>query len=181
VFELSPSNGAWTEKILYSFTGSNGCSPYAGLILDKKGNLYGTTYTGGGFGPCTNQCGTVFELTPNENGTWSESVLHSFDNTDGANPYAALAIDPTGALYGTTERGGSGTCEPAGAGCGTVFRLAPPSKSGGNWKLTSYGFQSANGMIPLGSVLVDESKKALYGTTSGGTVYGHGTVFQITP
>lgn len=181
VFELSPhSNGTWTESVLYSFTGSDGCNPYAGLIFDRSGNLYGTTYVGG-LAPCTNGCGVVFKLTPpgTEGAAWTESVLHRFANKDGANPYAGLAIDSSGALYGTTVRGGSGPCEPTGAGCGTVFRLAPPSKSGGNWTLASYSFQGQDGFLPYGNVLLDESNRVLYGTTSAGGRYGYGVVFQI--
>lgn len=181
VFELSrATGGAWTEKILYSFTGADGCNPYAGLVLDGKGNLYGTTYTGG-VGPCINGCGLVFELSPAENGTWSESTLHAFTNKDGANPYAALVIDPDGGLYGTTVNGGNGPCEPTGVGCGTVFRLAPPSKPGGTWTQMAYSFQGHNGVGPRGSILLDKAQNTLYGTTSGGGTYGYGTVFQIAP
>jgi uncharacterized repeat protein (TIGR03803 family) len=182
VFELSPQgNGVWTETVLYAFTGSDGCNPYAGVILDRKGNLYGTTYIGG-VGPCNNQCGAVFELSPPtvQGGAWTESTLHQFTNTDGANPFAGLAIDSTGALYGTTVRGGNGQCEPLGAGCGTVFELAPPSQPGGAWKHVFFSFNGLDGASPYGNVLLDQSKRVLYGTTASGGVRGYGTVFQFT-
>ena len=75
VFELTAnSDGTWTHSVLYSFNvGSDGRHPYAGLIFDQSGNLYGTTYDGGDYG-----AGTIFKLTPNSDGSWTESVLHSF-------------------------------------------------------------------------------------------------------
>ena len=90
VFELTPAaGGGWTEKVLHSFNhnGTDGYSPYAGLIFDAAGNLYGTTYGGG-----TNSYGTVFELTPTGGGGWTEKVLYNFNynGTDGAAPYATL-------------------------------------------------------------------------------------------
>jgi uncharacterized repeat protein (TIGR03803 family) len=183
VYELSPqTNGSWTESILHSFTGtaSDGCYPQAEVIVDHKGNLYGTTQDGG-LGPCTSGCGVVFELSPpaQEGGAWTETVLHKFNNTNGANPYAGLAIDSTGALYGTTAAGGNGPCEPKGAGCGTVFRLTPPSKPGGAWSEIFYSFQGPDGENPFANVILDESKGVLYGTTRNGGTYDYGTVFQI--
>jgi uncharacterized repeat protein (TIGR03803 family) len=98
VFELSPAaGGTWTEKVLYSF--GNGAmdadAPQAGLIFDAAGNLYGTTEYGG-----TYYYGTVFELSPNGSGGWTEQVLHSFGNgADGARPFAGLI--PTGVELST--------------------------------------------------------------------------------
>ena len=181
VFQLTQVNGVWTETVLHSFTGSDGCYPYAGVIFDPKGNLYGTTYNGGA-GVCSNKCGVVFELSPPtvKGGAWTESSLLLFNNTDGANPLAALAIDSTGALYGTTNLGGNGPCEPKGAGCGTVFRLMPPSKPGGAWSQIFYSFQGPDGAKPYGNVILDQSKGVLYGTTLEGGANGYGTVFQFT-
>jgi uncharacterized repeat protein (TIGR03803 family) len=114
VFKLSPTG---TETILYGFTGgADGATPYAGLIQDAAGNLYGTTYVGGSSGP-----GVVFKLSP----TGTETVLHSFtDGADGGLPSAGLVQDAAGNLYGTTGQGGATTCHPR-YGCGVVFRLAP--------------------------------------------------------
>ena len=99
VFELTPAGGGtWTEKVLYSFNGTDGNGPIGGLLFDAAGNLYGTTVGGG-----TYLAGTAFELTPAGGGTWTEKVLHSFGNgTDGTSPYAGLIFDAAGNLYGTT-------------------------------------------------------------------------------
>ena len=109
VFKLTSSNGNWTENVLYDFTGgSDGANPYgARLIFDQAGNLYGTTFGGGG-GSCTGTppgCGVVYELTPSKGG-WTESDLFTFSGgNDGANPQAGVIFDQSGNLYGTTYRG----------------------------------------------------------------------------
>jgi uncharacterized repeat protein (TIGR03803 family) len=183
VFELSPQpNGKWAESVLHAFTITDGCYPTAGLIFDKQGNLYGTTEFGGQ-GPCSDDCGVVFELSPpaQKGGAWTETVLHSFAANDGFYPYAGLAIDAYGVLYGTTLRGGSGPCEPTGGGCGTVFSLTPPSQPGGVWTHAFYSFQGPDGIAPYGNVLLDQTHRVLYGTTVSGGEYGYGTVFQIAP
>lgn len=98
VFELTPNgSGGWTETVLHSFKGRDGRSPYAGLVFDQSGNLYGTTFQGGAYG-----YGTVFKLTPNGKGSWTESVLHSFADRPGASPWAGVIFDSAGNLYGTT-------------------------------------------------------------------------------
>jgi len=122
VFELTPAKGGgWTEKALHNFNsnGTDGTYP-GGLILDAAGNLYGTTGGGGAY-----DAGTVFELTPNASGSWTEKVLHAFnpDDGDGASP-AGLIVDANGNLYGTTLEGGA-------HGQGTVFELTP--KADGGW------------------------------------------------
>ena len=141
VFELTPAaGGTWTEKVLYSFgNGTDGYAPYSGLVFDAAGNLYGTAYYGG-----TYSRGTVFELTPQAGGTWTEQVLHSFGNgTDASAPFAGLTFDTAGNLYGTTEVGGtSGGCAPY--GCGTVFELTPAA--GGTWtEKVLYNFGGRHG------------------------------------
>src|SRR5208337_2955021 len=116
VFELSPSNGGWTETTLLSFNGKGGNGPVAGLVMDTSGNLYGTTQKGG-----AKNLGVVFELSPSKHG-WTETVLHSFagGTTDGGGPGAGVIFDTAGNLYGTTYAGGTGSCSN---GCGTVFEL----------------------------------------------------------
>lgn len=175
VFELSFTAGVWTEKVLHSFgNGTDGNSPYAGLVLDAANNLYGTTQGGGihGYG-----YGTVFQLTPHQNGSWSERVLHSFDGTDGGGPQGSLIFYGSNAvLYGTTSYGGVNNT-------GTVFELTPTQ--GGNWIETvlhnfgpAYG---ADGNSPQGGLLFDNAGN-LYGmTTGGGGTYNAGTVFEIGP
>jgi uncharacterized repeat protein (TIGR03803 family) len=123
VFKLKPPlldlpGVPWSETVLYSFYGgTDGGVPYAGLIGDASGALYGTTF-GGGSG-----YGEVFKLTPpaTTEGAWTVSVLHRFTGGDGANPYAGLIADASGALYGTTYDGGGSGC--GGGGCGTAFIL----------------------------------------------------------
>ncbi|MGA7217954.1 MAG: choice-of-anchor tandem repeat GloVer-containing protein [Candidatus Sulfotelmatobacter sp.] len=115
VFELSPQpNGKWVEKILHGFLGMDGEEPYAGLAIDASSNLYGTTVLGGVY-----DWGTAFELTPAGNGEWNFAMLHNFGDSlqDAEEPRAALILDPSGNLYGTTYLGGA-------AGRGTVFEIA---------------------------------------------------------
>jgi len=127
VFELTPkTGGGWTERILHRFdekSGTDGSHPYANLVFDAVGNLYGTTFEGGVDNSSSNG-GTVFELSPLAGGTWTETILHSFGNgTDGTSPHAGMIFDTSGNLYGTTEYGpsqGVGTY-----GDGIVFELTP--------------------------------------------------------
>jgi uncharacterized repeat protein (TIGR03803 family) len=89
--------------------------------MDKAGNLYGTTYTGGK-GPCSFNrpgCGTVFEVSPQSDGTWTERVLHQFKGSDGQFPYAGLMIDGSGRLFGVTSEGGGTNA------FGTAFEILP--------------------------------------------------------
>jgi uncharacterized repeat protein (TIGR03803 family) len=180
VFELSPSQGGgWALTVLYSFTaGSDGGYPQGGVILDKAGNLYGTTYYGGLLSDCSGAgCGVVFELSPGLDGSWTESVLHSFTETEGALPNSEMVFGAKGILYGTTSAGGTSTnCEGSPAnGCGTVFRLAP---SEGGWtETTLLSFDVANGDFPE-SVIFHDGK--VYGTTFGGGSQSEGTVFELT-
>src|SRR5579863_4208066 len=111
---------------IYSFKGgTDGASPHAGVIHDKNGALYGTTYAGG-----TGKYGTVFKLVPPTGGSWTKTVLHNFSGIpDGALPAADLAFGGNGVLYGPTSAGGVGV----GCGAGTVFERTPPASTGGAW------------------------------------------------
>jgi uncharacterized repeat protein (TIGR03803 family) len=183
VFELLPTEGGgWTEKVLYTFDGTDGADPQGDLIFDAAGNLYATTTFGGPSSSCSatggTGCGTVFKLTPTESGDWTETVLHRFDHngTDGFFPLSDVIFDVNGNLYGTTNYGGSGNCD---LGCGTVFKLTP--QSGGGWTETvlhSFGINGTDGAGPAAGVIFDAG--SLYGTTIAGG-YGHGTVFELTP
>jgi uncharacterized repeat protein (TIGR03803 family) len=151
VFQLTPSG---TLNVLYSFTGgSDGALPFAGLIADAAGNLYGTTI--GGDGP-----GTAFQLTP----SGDLNVLYSF--TGGDSPWAGLIADAAGNLYGTTE---------GGDGPGTVFQLTPTGTLN-----VLYRFTGRDGAVPHGRLIFDAAGN-LYGTTHNGGTSGYGTVFQLTP
>jgi uncharacterized repeat protein (TIGR03803 family) len=183
VFELMPTGGEWMEKILYSFPQSkyDATGPFASVVFDAAGNLYGTTSSGGQY--FSN--GTVFELSPNAEGAWTETILHSFgrDSSDGAAPYGNLIIDSTGTLYGTTSQGGKYGCLCSEIG-GTVFKLTPGS--GGTWTeriVHDFG-DGGDGNFPLDGLAMDASGD-LFGTTrlggiagDGGT--GPGTVFEVT-
>lgn len=174
-YKLGPNAGGsgWTETILHSFTGPSnggpdGALPYAGMVVDAAGNLYGTTLQGG-----TSGNGTVFELMPHPGGSWSESVLYSFQGgADGAQPYGGVTLDASGNLYGTTFG--------AQDNLGTVYKLTP--SSGGHWtKTILHSFTGGeDGRYPQAGVILDSSGN-LYGATFRGGAWDRGVAFEITP
>jgi len=187
VFQFIPPaepGGQWTENTLYNFLGDpDGYIPNGGLVLDKAGNLYGTTQFGGQAGS-----GTVFELSPpsQPGGSWTETVLFSFGGLSGDMPMAGLIIDSTGNLFGTTSGGGT---FPG----GTVFELSPPSQPGGEWTeatLYSFGSFQGDGNGSAAPLAIDSAGN-LYGTTAGGgsnptfcnepPEFGCGTIFELSP
>ena len=175
VFELTRgSNGRWTEHVLHDFEGGNdGEAPCASPIFDTAGNLYGTTRYGGVSGN-----GTVFELTPESNGKWTERVLYQFTGgKDGSQPWSGLILDATGNLYGTTSGGGNSS-DCAYSSCGVVFELTRTSN--GDWKeQVLHAFNGKDGGSPLASLVFD-GRGNLYGTTEWDSVYDGGTVFELT-
>ncbi len=175
VFQISPQpDGSWTEKVIYSFSGPDGDSPAASLLLDATGNLFGTTAGGGDF-----NLGVVFELTPSA-GTWTETVLHSFGSgTDGYDPQAELIFDPAGNLYGTTQFGGTQAGLDNG---GTVFRLTPSSSGWTETLLYSFpgSYLGPDGDLPGGSVGMDRAGN-LYGVTQAGGANGKGAIYELSP
>jgi uncharacterized repeat protein (TIGR03803 family) len=176
IFEVQP-NG--TKITLYQFQGgTDGADPNGPLIADAAGNLYGTTYGGGG---CTfdGGCGTVFELTSSGH----ESILYAFQGgTDGKGPLSGVIIDGAGNLYGTTFNGGSADSQ------GVVFEIP----TGGGSERVLYSFRGgSDGANPMAGVVRD-AKGNLYGTTEVGGGNGKGckkiqfgigcgTVFKLTP
>jgi len=180
VFELMPNgDGTWTETVLHSFgEGNDGFGPVGGLIFDAAGNLYSATVLGGAY-----DYGTAFELSPSGNGTWTETILHNFNDNgkDGWSPYIGLVLDTVGNLYGTTFYGGA-------RNGGTVFELSP--EGNGKWKkktLHSFSLGGTGGYFLFGGLIFDDAGN-LYGTTySGGdngkacNYEGCGTVFQLVP
>jgi len=148
--------------LLYSFAGTpDGDDPYAGLLRDKAGNLYGTTQYGG----INGGYGTVFKLDPKG----KLSLLHSFAGTpDGVNPLAGLLMDAAGNLYGTTYYGG------ANGGFGTVFKL----NTKGKLTLLHSFAGMPDGQNPY-SRLIRDSAGNLYGTTFYGGATGYGSVFKL--
>jgi uncharacterized repeat protein (TIGR03803 family) len=184
VFELAQTTGGkWQERIIHSFGSYNGDGegPYAGLLLDAHGNLYGTTVYGGANSepPCiAGSCGAVFEMKPTAGGGWTEKVLYSFskNGTDGFYPMSGVVMDAAGNLYGTTNQGGSG----CGQSCGVVFKLKPgPS---GNWQETllhTFTGSTSDGNWPVGGLTIGSGGK-LYGTTTAGGGSLLGTIFELT-
>ena len=172
VYELSPSNGIWTETVLYTFMGgTDGSQPNGGVIRDAAGSLYGTT-SEGGTGCPSGGCGTVFELSPSQD-SWTETVLHKFKGhgfDDGAFPNAGLTMDSRGNLFGATTTYGS-------AQGGTVFELTP---DGGSWTFsTIYELGGSFGGGPAGALAVDGSGN-LYGAARYDGPYNDGNIFKLT-
>ncbi len=200
VYEVSPPaspGGAWAETVLYTFTGATDGGQAAGaLVFDATGNLYGTTQRGGLGTNCNGGCGVVFELSPPSapGGSWTETILYNFQgsSSDGATPFAGVAFDAAGSLYGTTTLGGRGKCllQSVNQGCGTVFRLAPPAGPGAPWiETVLHQFSGgSDGAIPYAGVTFD-AKGNFYGATEfggGGCVNGFyyggcGTIFRFSP
>lgn len=200
VFSLSPpaggpsAPGAWTENVLYSFTGGNdGGAPVAGVVIGGDGVLYGTTQSGG-----TEGAGVVFSLAPPTaaGGAWTKTTLYSFNPgsppciyycsgySDGASPTTGVAIGSGGVLYGTTGSGGT-------MASGAVYSLSPPADPGGFWtEAVLYNFTAFIQDSPISaypSGLTIGSGGVLYGTTAlaGNAaeecMSGCGTVFSMTP
>jgi uncharacterized repeat protein (TIGR03803 family) len=174
VFELTPqAGGGWQFSVIHEFTYSDGSQPFASLIIDASGNLYGTTNAGG-----AHNLGTVFALHPAVSG-WKERVLYSFGASSGdlQSPYGSLTMDAAGNLYGTTASGG--TSRLCGAGCGGVFKL---TRSGAQWnESVLYNFiDGLDGGQPLANLIWDSAGN-LYGTTALGGANGEGVVFELSP
>jgi len=140
------------------------------LVIDAAGNLYGTTEYGGAY-----KNGTVFEVSPAVGGSWTESVLHSFNpaTTESYSPSSGLIVDASGNLYGTAYLGGANNA-------GSLFELSP--LSGGGWKETAiYDFKNdgVDGRNPAASLIIDKAGH-LYGTAFFGGAYGYGSAFELT-
>ncbi len=163
-------------KVLYNFKGNaNGGdagNPYSALVMDAAGNLYGTTVNGG-----FRNVGTVFELSPQSGGVWSETIVHTFTDfsSDGTEPYASLTFDASGNLYGTTWGGGVN-------GYGVVFELSP--QGGGVWSesiLHSFPGSSSDGQRPYSGVVFDNAGNLFGATNAGGLSCGCGSLYMLTP
>jgi uncharacterized repeat protein (TIGR03803 family) len=190
---VPPPDGetTWSEVVIYDFCSQSECAdgsyPQDSLLAGPDGSLYGTTSEGG---LIVNK-GTVFKLTPPPGieTKWSESVLYSFCSVgflclDGYHPVSELIADEQGALYGTTEYGGT-------EDSGTAFKLTPPAKGQTSWTetvLNSFCVTDLciDGKYPAAGLVFDQ-QGALYGTTyNGGPVgngygYSGGVVFKLTP
>jgi hypothetical protein len=176
VFRLRLNSSGWTKTTVYNFKGGqDGQNPAWNLTFDSVGRLYGTTEFGGGlvlsFG-----YGTVFELTPNSQGAWSETVLYRFTgNGDGGLPFSGVTFDSVGNLYGV-------------AFTGTIYELTPSSI--GQWtETTIHTFTGKpDGSLPIGQLVRDQNGN-FFGTTEWGgsgtgtmcQSQGCGIVFEVTP
>jgi len=168
VFELSPTDGGWTETVLYSFAGGiDGTNPNAGLVLDPFGNLYGTTYGGGAYG-----VGTVFQVKRLTGGRWTESVIHTFDVKTGSTPVGGLVFDSRGDLFGTTQGGGAYKV-------GVVYMLQYLGKSKWTARAIHNFTGGMDGGYPYAERLIFDKTGNLYGTTEGGGVNNWGVVFKL--
>ncbi len=181
---LTSSANAQTFTVLHNFTGgAGGAAPYAGVLIGRDGNLYGTTAAGGG-GNCSAYyyfepgCGTVYELSPSSQ---SFITLWQFSGgSDGAYPEAGVVVGPGGAMYGTTGFGGNGCV----GGCGTFFRLTPPvtpprTIQQAQWKVTIlHSFNGDDGLEPTGNLALDGSGN-FYGSTRQGGSGSAGVAFRL--
>lgn len=169
VFKMVPSGSGWSESVVYSFGHvPDAGGPFAGLISDAAGNLYGTTIGGGVHGN-----GAVYELSPT-NGSYNYSVIYGdFYNPELGNegPRGGLVMDAAGNLYGTTS--GTGRYLQ-----GEIFELSP---SANGWTFTDlHDFDVSDGTGPQGDLGMD-SNGNIYGVTIGGGAHGYGVIWEITP
>ena len=169
-YKLTNSGGTWTQTVIHSFTGGDdGSGPGAGLTIDKRGNLYGMTPTGG-----ANGLGVIFQLHPDQSGNWTLKVIHTFTGgTDGASGSAGRMLLRGGHLYGAATAGGAN-------GKGTAFELTPvPS---GEWNFTTiYSFKGQpDAGFPYGGLTFDASGN-LYGTTYYDGAHNLGAVYELAP
>jgi uncharacterized repeat protein (TIGR03803 family) len=176
VFQLAQSKlGGWHEAVIYSFNGHDGWWPEGALAIDDAGNIYGTTLYGGSHvGNDNPGIGNIFELSPSSDGTWTETVIHTFqpDSNDGSEPMGGVTVDSAGNLFGTTFQGGASFL-------GTVFEFSPAGS--GQWAgKILHNFSGADGAAPYCQLIFDNSGN-LYGTTSLGGINNAGVVFEITP
>ncbi len=161
IIELSPTKSGWNETILYSFRGQDdGGAPYSEMVIDAKGNLYGTASA------CASGCfGTVFELSPSQSG-WTYNVLHVFQGgSDGGQPVAALTFDAEGNLFGATSSFGAN-------GGGTVFELSGAKRTFD----VLYSLTGSDG--PVAALILD-TVGSIYGTNFMDGANGYGSVFKL--
>jgi uncharacterized repeat protein (TIGR03803 family) len=174
VFAVTHTATSTTEKVLYSFRdgAEDGAYPYAGVTVGPDGVLYGTT-TNGGRNNCPGRCGTVFALTPSRTGH-SERILYRFrGGQDGYHPYAGVAINTNGTLFGSTYFGGT-------SDLGIAYKLTPLG-SGEFRESVMHSFAGGNdGAYPFAPPLVARDGE-LFGTTTHGGAATKGTIYELRP
>ena len=173
------SPGAWgqTFKVLHSFGDSgDGRWPEGGQVLDGQGNLYGVTQIGPSGNGCLGDdgCGTVYQLRPNSNGTWTETIIHAFNGIDAAFPFSSPIFDSQGNLYGSTDGGGGEGQYPD-----VVYQLTPGSN--GTWTesiLYQFPDNPYGGDSDPGELTFDATGN-IYGITRFGGLNGDGNVYSL--
>jgi uncharacterized repeat protein (TIGR03803 family) len=171
VFKLTLTSTGWKETILHSFgIEVDGAVPFASLVFDSAGNLYGTTVLGG-----EQNLGTVFKMTPQTSGTWTETVLHSLQGgNDGLEPYAPVVLDKEGNVYAASQALNEQLP------CGAVFKLTAANNYAETILHSFEGtFNNNDGCIPNG--LVFDTSGNLFGTSVFGGTDSAGTIFKLTP
>jgi len=175
VFQISKSKlGGWHEEVIYNFNGTDGWTPMGNIAIDAAGNIYGTTLYGGSSDGYYPGLGTVFELSPNGDGTWTEQTIHTFsyNNNDGAEPKGGVSLDSAGNLWGTTYSGGA-------SGLGIIFEFSP--NGDGTWAgHVLHNFSGTDGSGPFCALTFDSAGN-VYGTTVYGGLDNNGVVFELTP
>jgi uncharacterized repeat protein (TIGR03803 family) len=182
VYQLSrkPHGHMWNQRVLHDFCSQPNCSDGAqpwDLASDGPGTFLGVTAVGGAFCGSANRCGTVFRMDAAGN----ETVLYNFcsqpDCADGSTPVSAPVADATGALIGTTFRGGGHDIDREGLGGGTIYAL-----NGSFRTLHRFCARQAcgDGDNPEGRLIAD-GMGHFYGVTYGGGAHGRGAVFEIVP
>jgi len=169
--ELSPNpDGGWTPTLIHVF--GKRIFPESVPVLDKAGNVYGTTEAGGAY-----DAGTVYEFTLGANKKWAEKILYSFPSCqDGCSPFGGIVFDASGNIYGTTAAGGN-------SNAGSVFELSPDGH-GGYQQTTLWLFNTKDGYQALNSLTLDSTGN-LYGVTpygDGGSCNSHngcGLAFEL--
>jgi len=202
VFFVAPAAQAQHLTVLHTFTGEHdgqdGATPERGVVMDRAGNLYGTTFLGGLHGDpgevCytfefDGGCGTVFKLTKHGS-SWIYSQLYKFDAAPDGNFPNGIVLGPDGTLYGTTYGGGfagSQLCDNFFNGCGIAFRLQPRSNVCGTIScplretvLHTFTGMSGDGAIPNNGDLIFDSAGNIYGTTGMGGATNFGTAYELT-
>jgi uncharacterized repeat protein (TIGR03803 family) len=173
VIVLSPNgNGGWAPTALHLFCNSEGCYLEGNPVIGKDGSLYVTTASSH---VQSLSGGVIYKMSPGKKKLWTAKNLHTFrDNgKDGYYPYAGIVFDAAGNIYGTTTAGGK-------SGDGTVFELVALVGKGGYKEKILWNFNGTDGSQPYDSLILDSAGN-LYGTTVVGGDYGSGVVFEVTP
>lgn len=169
-YKLTKSGDTWTQRVIHAFTGgADGSGPGSRVAVDKRGNVYGMTPTGG-----ANGLGVIYLLRPRKSGGYAFRVIHTFSGgMDGSSGSAGRLVLRGGRVFGAATTGGA-------FGAGTVFQLTPLQT--GEWDFqTLYSFQGApDGVFPYGALLFDSAGN-IYGTTYYGGTSGLGAVYKLSP